>query len=70
MKCNLSLVFICQENPRRSAILLYPGHPIFCLLMKNQNSQYCRQSEMVRDKLGEFGEFLFSRHIPDFRDDQ
>ena len=26
----LSLVFICQENPRRSGILLFADHPRFC----------------------------------------
>ena len=63
MKCNLSLIFTCRENPRRSAVLVYPDHPIFCLLMKNQNGQCCQQSEMLKDKLGEFGESLNSRHI-------
>lgn len=62
MKCNLSLIFTCRENPRRSAVLVYPDHPIFCLLMKNQNGQCCQQSEMLKDKLGEFGESLNSRH--------
>ena len=30
----LRLVVICLENPRRLAILLFPGYPKFCQIMK------------------------------------
>ena len=65
---DLSLVFICRENPRRSVSLLFPDHPRFCPLMKTQNHKYPRWSGMVGDKSGESGAFLFSRRIPDFCD--
>ena len=65
---HLSLVFICWENPRWSGILLLPDRPRFCRLMKTRNRRYPRLSGMNRDKFGESGAFLFSRHVPDFCD--
>ena len=63
---NLSLVFICRENPRRSAISLFPDRPRFSRLMKTENRRYPRSSGMNGDKSGESGAFLFSRRVPDF----
>ena len=60
--------FICRENPRRSGILLFPGRPRFCRLMKTRNLRYPRSSGMHGDKSGESGAFLFSRRVPDFCD--
>ena len=62
----LSLVFICRENPRRSAISLFPDRPRFSRLMKTENRRYPRSSGMNGDKSGESGAFLFSRRVPDF----
>ena len=64
----LSLVFICQENPRWSGILLFPDLLRFCRLMKTQNCRYPRLSGMNRDESRKSGVFLFSRHVPDFWD--
>ena len=33
----LSMVFTCQENPRRSGILPFPDCPRYCRLMKTRN---------------------------------
>ena len=63
---NLSLVFICRENPRRSEISLCPDRPRFSRLMKTENRRYPRSSGMNGDKSGESGAFLFSRRVPDF----
>ena len=52
--------FICQENPRRSAILVFPDLPRFCRLMKTRNRRYPQLSEMNGDKSEESGAFLFS----------
>ena len=65
----LSLVFLCQENPRRSGILIFPDCPRFqCWLMKTRNRRYPRSSGMDGDKSGESGAFLFSQRVPDFCD--
>ena len=65
----LSLVFLCQENPRRSGILIFPDCPRFqCRLMKTRNRRYPRSSGMDGDKSGESGAFLFSQRVPDFCD--
>ena len=68
LRSKLSLVFISQENPRWSGILLFPDQPRFCRLMKTRNLRYPQLSGMNRDKSGESGEFLFSRCISDFCD--
>jgi len=65
---NLSLVFICRENPRRPGIPPLPDRPRFSRLMKNENRRYPRLSGMNGDKSGESGAFLFSRRVPDFFD--
>ena len=36
----LSIVFICQENPRRSGISHFPDHPRVCRLMKTINRRH------------------------------
>ena len=55
----LSLVFICRENPRRSAISLFPDRPRFSRLMKTENRRYPRSSGMNGDKSGESERFYF-----------
>ena len=43
----LSLVFLCQENPRRSGIVIFPDCPRFqCWLMKTRNRN------RIPDRLG------------------
>ena len=65
-EANLSLVFICWENPRRSGILLFPDFHRFCWLMKTQNHRYPQLPGMVWNNSRELRVFLFSWHIPDF----
>ena len=65
-KANLSLAFICWENPRRSGILLFPDFHRFCWLMKTQNHRYPQLPGMVWNNSRELRVFLFSWHIPDF----
>ena len=55
---DLSLVFICRENPRRPGFLLFPDRPRFCRLMKTRNPRYPRSSVMNGDKSGESEAFL------------
>ena len=69
-EANLSLVFICWENPRRSGILLFPDFHRFCWLMKTQNHRYPQLPGMVWNNSRELRVFLFSWHIPDFCDGQ
>ena len=70
LEANLSLVFICWENPRRSGILLFPDFHRFCWRMKTQNHRYPQLPGMVWNNSREFRVFLFSWHIPDFCDGQ
>ena len=69
-EANLSLVFICWENPRRSGILLFPDFHRFCWRMKTQNHRYPQLPGMVWNNSRELRVFLFSWHIPDFCDGQ
>ena len=41
-----------------------------CRLMKTRNRRHPRSSEMVMDKSGKSGAFLFSRRVLDFCDDR
>ena len=70
LEANLSLVFICWENPRRSGILLFPDFHRFCWRMKTQNHRYPQLPGMVWNNSRELRVFLFSWHIPDFCDGQ
>ena len=60
----LCLVVICLENPRRLAILLFPGYPKFCQIINVPRLRYPQLFRMDGDKLAELETFLFSRGIP------
>ena len=52
---DLSLVFICRENPRQSGILLFPDRPRFWRLMKTRNLRYPRSSGNERGQIWRIG---------------